>query len=93
MSRCLCESVVKCSFPLKMFQTNKPTPKVDDPTQSVELQSEVPNKPTVNGGVQQHSNGAAENEDENDQSTLKCSLFPRILTSLKVNALSHRDQD
>ena len=52
---------------LVKFQSNQPTPKVDDPSQSVQIQSEVQTKPTVNGGVQ-HSNGAAENEDENDQS-------------------------
>ncbi len=50
------------------FQNQLPPPTIEDPTQSVQIQSETQAKPTVNGGVQHSNTESAEQDEENDQS-------------------------
>ncbi len=63
------------------FQNQLPPPTIEDPNQSVQIQSETQAKPTINGGVQHSSPDTAEQDEENDQS--ECHL---LSLQIKANA-------
>ncbi len=74
------------SFPIPsccFLQTGSSPPPAVDSAQSVQIKSEVA-KPTVNGGVQ-HSHGAADTENDSDQSKSETASLRRTEEVLRSN--------